>query len=280
MTPLNSRRHPFVTRCRALAAGDADGDGAVLLDGPHLLAEALAAGVEIVAVAVTRRFADSAGHAGLLASLAGAAGEVFLAADSVMDAASPTRSPAGIVAIGMCSPKDADRVFTGNGLVVGAVGVQDPGNVGAIIRVAEAAGATGVVTTPGSASPLGWKALRASAGSAFRLPLACGIDPTAACARARDAGFRILATCPAGGVDYDQCDFTRPSFLLMGGEGPGLDPTLITAADQRLRVPMQSPVESLNVAVATGIVLYEARRQRLARPSFHRTGFPACDRAC
>jgi TrmH family RNA methyltransferase len=170
------------------------------------------------------------------------------------------------VAIGRFSPGGAESVFAGGGIVAGAVGVQDPGNVGAIIRVAEAAGIAGVVTTPGTASPLGWKALRASAGSALRLPLACGIDATAACDRARAAGFRVVASCPADGADYDQIDFTRPTFLLVGGEGPGLEPALIAAADQRLRVPMQAPVESLNVAVATGIILYEARRQRQRTP--------------
>jgi TrmH family RNA methyltransferase len=231
-----------------------------------LLAEALAARLEIVAAAVTRRFLDAPAHAGLIAGLTQSAGEVFLAADSVMAAASPTRTPAGVVAIGRFSPAGAEAVFGGRGMVVCAVGVQDPGNVGAIIRVAEAAGITGVITTPGSASPLGWKALRASAGSALRLPLACGIDAAAACDRARTAGFRVVATCPADGADYDQIDFTRPTFLLVGGEGPGLEPALIAAADQHLRIPMQAPVESLNVAVATGILLYEARRQRRQPP--------------
>jgi TrmH family RNA methyltransferase len=262
MIPLTSRRHPFVARCRALAASRDAGDDCVLLDGPHLVEEALAAGIPILAAAVSPRMMDHP-LAARLAGLAVTGAEVYQATAEVMEAASPARSPAGVVAIARFSASGPERVFaTGADLVAAAVGVQDPGNVGAIIRVADAAGASGFVATTGCADPLGWKALRGAAGSAFRVPIACGLSAAETCAAARSAGLKIVATCPADGTDHDALDLSLPSLILLGGEGPGLPADLIAAADLRLRIPMRAPVESLNVSVAAGIVLFEARRQR------------------
>lgn len=263
MIPLTSRRHPFVVRCRELAGGRGSDDAGVLLDGPHLIADAVAAGVKISAIAVGPRLLDEPATRAMLATLQSGACEIFTASESVLEAASPVRSPSGMVAVGRFVPAGPERVFAaGADLVLGGVGLQDPGNVGAIIRAADAAGATGMVVTCGGADPLGWKALRGSAGSAFRLPLATGLTAAAACALARARGLRVIATCPAAGQDLHEIDLTGPLFLLLGGEGPGLSAEIIAAADSRLRIPLRVPVESLNVAVAAGIILFEARRQR------------------
>jgi len=140
--------------------------------------------------------------------------------------------------------------------------VQDPGNLGAIVRVAEAAGGTGVVAAGASANPFGWKALRGSMGSGLRLPMAIGIDAGAAVADARKHGCRIVATAPRGGTPIFDVDLKGPLAVLIGGEGPGLPPALVDAADERVTIPMQAPVESLNAAVTAALILYEARRQR------------------
>jgi len=263
MIPLTSRRHPFVLRCRELTGGRDLAGTDVLLDGPHLIEDALAAGVEILAVAVGPRLLGDPAVQRLLAVLQAGATEVYAAAESVLEAASPVRTPCGMVAVARFAVAGPERVFaTGSDLVLGAIGLQDPGNVGAIIRAADAAGATGMVVTRGSADPLGWKALRGSAGSSFRLPLATGIDALETCAMARARGLQVFATCPAGGQDLHDLDLTQPLFLLLGGEGSGLSNELIEQADRRLRIPLRTPVESLNVAVAAGIILFEARRQR------------------
>lgn len=263
MTPLASRRHPFVAQCRELATARAAGDPLILLDGPHLIGDALAAGVSLLAVAIAPRVLADPAAAGLLAALRASPAELFAATDSVLEAASPVRSPAGIVAIARFEAAGPERVFAaGTGLLVAAVGVQDPGNLGAIVRVADAAGAAGVVVTAGSADPLGWKALRGSAGSALRVPLATGLAAHEACAMARAAGLRIIATCPADGTAHHALDLTLPALLLLGGEGPGLPAGLIDQADVRLRIPLRPQVESLNVAVAAGVILFEAQRQR------------------
>lgn len=263
MTPLTSRRHPFVGRCRELAGGRPADGTEVLLDGPHLLADAVAAGVAILAVAVGPRLLGEPAVRTMLAALQAGPTEIFAATDGVLEAASPVRSPSGIVALASFALAGPERVFaTSSDLVVGGVGLQDPGNVGAIIRAADAAGASGMVVTRGSADPLGWKALRGAAGSAFRLPLTSGITAMDACSMARARGLQVVATCPVDGQNLHEFDLTQPLFLLLGGEGPGLATELLDQADRRLHIPLREPVESLNVAVAAGIILFEARRQR------------------
>jgi TrmH family RNA methyltransferase len=143
--------------------------------------------------------------------------------------------------------------------------VQDPGNVGALIRVAEAAGASGAVFTGASANPFSWKALRGSMGSALRLPVLGDITTEVALAVMKKTGLRTVAAVARDGRDPDALDWSGPLGLLLGGEGPGLAHDIVASCDQRVTIPMASPVESLNVAVAGAILVYAARRQRAAR---------------
>jgi TrmH family RNA methyltransferase len=142
--------------------------------------------------------------------------------------------------------------------------VQEPGNVGAIVRVAEAGGASGVVATGGSADPFGWKALRGSMGSALRLPVVAADDAAEVVAEARRRGCRIVATTPRGGRSPVEVDLTQATAVLIGGEGAGLPRTLVERASDRISIPMAPPVDSLNAAVTAALVVYEARRQRTA----------------
>src|SRR5438093_1105407 len=129
-------------------------------------------------------------------------------------------------------------------------------------RGAEAAGATGVVAAGASADPLGWKALRGSMGSALRLPLTAASDVGASIAGARRHGCRIVATVARGGRSVFDVDYTGPVAILIGGEGPGLPESIVGRADERVTIPMRPPVESLNAAVTTALIVYEAHRQR------------------
>jgi TrmH family RNA methyltransferase len=150
-------------------------------------------------------------------------------------------------------------------LIVAALDVQDPGNLGALVRTAEAAGGTGVLALGSAADPLGWKALRASMGSAFRVPTARRRDVAATLDAVRRRGLRLVALAPHDGVAPSAVDLAAPTCLLLGGEGAGLAEDLVAAADVRLRLPMRPPVESLNVAVAGALALYAAAAQREAR---------------
>jgi TrmH family RNA methyltransferase len=262
---ITSRQHPFVSRCRAAARGRPTDAGEILLDGIHLLEDAVEAHVVIETAAFTTAAAQSS-EGGLLAARLDAGGtHVLTVSDAVMEALSPVRTPTGVVAIGRHASCPLGHVFAPPpALVVGIAGVQDPGNVGAIIRVAEAAGATGVVVTDGSANPFGWKALRGAMGSTFRIPVAAGIAVTLLLDTARSHGTRRFATVPAGGVELSACDLVSASLVLVGSEGHGLDAGTVQAADERLHISMATRVESLNVAVAAGVILFEARRQRTA----------------
>jgi RNA methyltransferase, TrmH family len=260
---ISSRQNPFVQRCRELARHRQAGAGDILIDGLHLLAEAVAAGVPITAAAAPVAVWASPAGAALLRALDARGTRTFEASESVIEAASPVRTPTGAVALGRRLPAGIDEVFArGPALVVCTVHVQDPGNVGAIVRAAEAAGATGVLAASGSADPLGWKALRGSMGSAFRLPVAAVADPGDACMHAHARGVRVIATSPGDGTDLDGHDLTGPVMVLVGAEGAGLPAPVLALADAALRIPMHPPVESLNVAVAAGVILFEAQRQR------------------
>jgi RNA methyltransferase, TrmH family len=257
---ITSRHNPIVARFRDAANGDA---AVVLLDGAHLVADAIAAHATIAAAAVTTASRTKPEIAALADSLERRGIDVTTVGVSVMNAISPVRSPTGIVAIAERPSRALADVFgRGVPLVVVAIDVQDPGNVGAIVRAAEAAGASGVVAAGASADPFGWKALRGSMGSALRIPVAASVDTESAIDEARRRGCRIVATAPRGGASLFDTDLSGPVAMLVGGEGPGLPPALAAAAAARVTIPMQSPVESLNAAVTAAVMLYEAYRQR------------------
>ena len=119
-----------------------------------------------------------------------------------------------------------------------------------------------IVSAGASASPFGWKALRGSMGSALRLPILIQPDADRAVDDARRRGCRIVATVPRDGRSLLDVDYAGPIAILIGGEGPGLSPALLSGADERVTIPMREPVESLNAAVTAALLIYEARRQR------------------
>ena len=254
---ITSRRNPLVARFRD--AADHGSHGLMLLDGAHLLGEALDAGIEITDVAIANGGSDRPE----LSALRRRVPHAVLASDSVIAAMSPARSASGIVALARRPVEDASAMFAhGTPLVVIAVDIQDPGNLGALLRSAEAGGATGVIATASGADPFGWKALRGAMGSAFRLPIARATDGAAALAIARSHGLCVAAAIGRGGTAMSEADLTAPVALLVGGEGSGLADDLVSSADVRVTIPMTPPVESRNVSVAAALLVFEARRQR------------------
>lgn len=260
MEHISSRQNAVVKHLRGLASARAAHE--VLLDGPHLVEEALTSGIEVTLVAVSSGAAE--GPLGALAQRAVAAGARGVTLPpSLATAVSPVRHPSGIVAVARLATRPLHEVLQQRqSLVLLLDTVQDPGNVGAIVRAAEACGATGVVTSPGTADPFGWKALRGSMGSAFRVPIASAASLHDAVVAAREAGLHVFATVPRGGTALTTADLTRPSAIVLGGEGSGLSSGILDAASEPLTIPMRPPVESLNVAIAAALVLYEALRQR------------------
>ncbi len=238
---------------RAVASGRGE-TGVVLLDGDHLIGDALDAGVPIDSVLTDGR------HAALIDRLRALAVPVVRAPHDDVAAASPVRSASGIVALARWQCLSVDDVFSRpTRIVVGLVGVQDPGNVGGIIRSAEALGASGVLALDDTADPAGWKALRGAMGSTFRLPVGRG-RTTDVLATARARGIEVAATIPVGGVEPDRRTLAAPVVVLFGGEGRGLADEIVGACDRRLTIPMHAGANSLNVGVSAALILWEANR--------------------
>lgn len=264
MRTISSRQHPIVREYRDLAAS-ADVDGArLLLDGAHLVREALAAGLSFdsVAVAVVHTATDS--EEGVLArALEDRGVATFAVRDAAFGAVSPVRAPSGIVAIVRRRLTTAEAIAEQQGLFALMISdVQDPGNLGSLVRVAEAAGLTGVIACGASANPFSWKAVRGSMGSVLRLPTARSRSLPQTLAALRRSGARTIAATPRDGSEPDAVDWSGSIALLVGGEGRGLDDDLIAACDERVSVPMAPPVESLNVAAAGAVLVYAAWRAR------------------
>ena len=239
----------------------------LLLDGAHLLHEARASGLHIESAAFQHDALDDPSVRMLAEQLDAERVDVFIVSRKLLEAMSPATTPSGVVGIARRTVEPLDSAVTGSTpLVVVAYDVQDPGNVGGIIRSAEAAGATAFVAAAGTADPFGWKALRGSMGSALRLRIARGdVDDTLRTVDA--AGLTTMALVPRGGEELFNADFGRPVALFLGGEGSGLPDSIVARMHHLVSIPMREPVESLNVGVAAALVLYEAFRQRQAQPA-------------
>jgi TrmH family RNA methyltransferase len=263
---ISSRHNPVVAAFRALATTPDPAGRRVLLDGAHLVGEALDAGLdfEVILVAASRR--AGATEAGRLSRELEQRGlPVVEADDRAFDASSPVRSPSGIAAIALRTAADprwlCDRP---DAFVLVLDGVQDPGNVGALLRSAEAGGVTGAFVTGASANPFSWKALRGSMGSALRLPVVTGLTADRVMNEMRQAGMRTIASVVRGGSDPDGVSWRGAVGLWIGGEGAGLSDELVERCDEQVTIPMAAQVESLNAAVAGALLVYAARRQRQA----------------
>jgi TrmH family RNA methyltransferase len=257
---VTSRHNPIVSRFRRAARRESTAE-LVLVEGLTLVEEAARAGWPIEALAVASDQVEPDVQRRELERIE-VDGDRFVVSRTVLEALSPASSPSGVVALARFPAQNASPFVPVPALVVIASDVQDPGNVGAMSRAAEAAGATGLLVCGISADPFGWKALRGSMGSAFRLPIMRYHDTSEAIRLARDRDLQVLVLTMSGETTIHDVDMRHGTAMVVGGEGAGLRPDVLAAADVRLRIPMKPPVESLNVAVAAGIVLYEAMRQR------------------
>ncbi|HEY2945253.1 MAG TPA: RNA methyltransferase [Vicinamibacteria bacterium] len=256
---IRSRSNPLVRRLRALK--EKAGGDLMLLEGPRLVEEALASGVEVVEAAASPRLAQGR-HAGLGVALRSRGVPVRLVDDGVLASLSEVETSQGLLALARRSSFDEGRLYEGTPLVLVAAGIQNPGNLGGLLRTAEAAGATGAYLTDGAADPFSWKALRGSMGSAFRLPHRRRLTTAEALARLEAHGVSVVAADPEASLPYHAADLRRPVAILLGPEGAGLSSAVRSRAWVCVAIPMARGVESLNVSVAAGVLLFEASRQR------------------
>jgi RNA methyltransferase, TrmH family len=262
---IEGRHNPLLKQLRqAFSRAQRTADGDCAIEGLRMLEEAIRSGLRFRAVFFRESAQDRAER--LLPQI-GAHVETLLLPDNLFDAAVPSETPQGVAALVRLKEFSLDDVLESERLQVGPIvvlaGLQDPGNLGTIIRSAEAFGCAGIILGEGTVSPLNVKAVRASAGSIFRLPVvaaAAGLEDVVTKLRAQSV--RLIATSSHKGTPIDQADLTGPLAVFIGSEGSGLARGLVTQMDEVVAIPHTPQVESLNAGVAGSIILYEAARQR------------------
>jgi TrmH family RNA methyltransferase len=253
---ITSRNNRLLKQLRRAASrGALTANGFALAESPHLLNEALRSGVEIERVFASERTAIAvAGRIPPHRRI-----PLHVLADRLFDDVATTTRNQGVLALVKLPYADPTAAFAGLTLVLD--GIQDPGNAGTMARSAEAFGASGVVFLKGSAAPTNPKALRAAAGSLFRLPVLQGIDAGALPNLARQHGKTIFAAVARGGVSLPDADISRDAAVVIGSETHGVAPVIAGAATP-IAIPTKS-VESLNAAAAAAVIMYEFWRRGL-----------------
>lgn len=267
--PLEQRLRPVVSPQnalikqvrRAFQRGELTPGGECPIEGIRMVEEAIRSGLHLTAVLFSQSGRARAGR--LLPQLA-AQVETLLLPDKLFTSVVPSETPQGVAALARLKSYRIDDLLGDAepaALLVAVAGLQDPGNLGTILRSAEAFGATGVLLAEKTVSPYNSKAVRASAGSLFRLPLVQQ-EFSGALPLLRERGLRVLATSSHKGRAVNDAQLTGPLALLVGSEGAGLPHEIMGQVDEVVAIPHSAKVESLNAGVAASIVLYEAARQR------------------
>jgi TrmH family RNA methyltransferase len=265
---IEGRHNPLVKQLRqAFAHAELTEAGDCAIEGLRILEEAIRSGLRFSAV-FFRESAQAAAER-LLPQI-GAQVEILLLPDKLFDSLVPSESPQGVAALVRLKEFSLDdlteRLQVGPIIVL--AGLQDPGNLGTILRSSEAFGSAGVILGEGTVSTFNSKVVRASAGSVFRFPMVHAHGKSIAgkldqvCEKLRSHGVRLIATSSHKGTPLDQADLKSPSAIFFGNEGSGLPRDLMAQMDESITIPHAPQVESLNAGVAASIVFYEAARQR------------------
>ncbi len=235
-------------------------DDLIFVEGERLVEECLQSNLTLTACF---HFPDISFRAQkTLAELADRGCPLLPTADAVLATISDTVNSQGLIVLAQRPAATLDKVFSSGKLIVCLDAVQDPGNFGTILRTAEAAGASGVVALKGSVDAFAPKTLRSAMGSAFRLPIANDVSPMEFLAKSREAGLKIVAAAAEGETNYSHFNWRQPAVIILGNEANGVRPDLLEQSDARINIPLQTPVESLNVASAAAVILFEAARQK------------------
>ncbi|MFZ0307174.1 MAG: RNA methyltransferase [Candidatus Sulfotelmatobacter sp.] len=271
---IEGRHNPLIKQLRqAFSRSGLTESGDCAIEGLRILEEAIRSGLRFSAVFFRESAQDRAER--LLPQI-GAQVDTLLLPDKLFDSLVPSESPQGVAALVRLKEFSLDDVLETERLQVGPIvvlaGLQDPGNLGTILRSSEAFGSAGVILGEGTVSPFNSKVVRASAGSVFRLPIVHGqghgnrksatakLDEISE--KLRKHGVRLIATSSHKGTPLDQADLKGAVAIFFGNEGSGIPRDVMAKMDESIAIPHTAQVESLNAGVAASIVLYEAARQR------------------
>ena len=263
MTKITSRDNSLLRHARAVRDGKAN--ELMFVEGLRLCEEAVRSNLQIEAVIYSDRIAQKDRAAQLIHELEEVAAKSGAVSESLLASISYTKTPQGIIVLASrprITEKEFARRQTGTPLLVILHRINNPVNLGAILRTAEAAGATGALTTAGTTDPFAPKSLRGAMGAAFRLPIWTDVEYARAMEWCRKRAVQTVCADAKASRSYLDIDWRQATAVVLGTESAGLSADEISAADETIRIPMKGSTESLNVAVAGGILLYEAQRQR------------------
>ena len=253
---ITSRQNPLIQDVRALLRSSSRRTARCVAEGWGVLEAASAAGAEVDLVICTPAAAGDPRGAEVARRLRAGGARMVTVSAYVFEPLSQVESPQGVLGVARRPPDASPAVLTGPRALIAVLdGVQDPGNVGAILRTAAAAGATGAISAGATADPFGPKAIRASAGAVFRLPLRSFRGAAEAAEFLRMNGVRVIIADPRGDHLDTQVSYARPLALVLGSEGHGVSPAWAQSG-MRVRIPMAGAAESLNVAATAAILLY------------------------
>ncbi len=265
---IEGRHNPLVKQLRqAFSQAELTEAGDCAIEGLRILEEAIRSGLRFHAVFFRESAQDRAER--LLPQL-GAQVETLLLPDKLFDSIVPSESPQGVAALVRLKQFSLEDILERMqlGPIVVLAGLQDPGNLGTILRSSEALGSAGVVLGEGTVSLFNSKVVRGSAGSVFRFPIVRNHEKSSSgkieevAGKLRTRGIRLIATSSHKGASLDQADLKSAAAIFFGNEGAGLPREVMARVDEFICIPHAQQVESLNAGVAASIVLYEAARQR------------------
>jgi RNA methyltransferase, TrmH family len=261
LTRIEGRHNNHLKQLRqAFSRAERTASGACAVEGVHILEEAIRSGLRLEAVFFSESAENRADR--LLPQIATNVA-TWLVPDKLFSSAVPSESPQGVAALVRLKESSVEDVIeaSNRGLLIAVAGVQDPGNLGTILRSAEALGAGGVLAGENTVNLLNWKVVRASAGSIFRLP-AARVRLADTMPMLRERGIQLLATSSHKGTPVYEQDWSRAAAVFIGSEGAGLPRDVLSKMNGIIAIPHSPRVESLNAGIAASIVLYEASRQR------------------
>lgn len=235
-------------------------DNLIFVEGERLIEECLQSGLALAACFHSPELSLRAQT--ILAELAERTCPLLPTADPVLATISDTVNSQGLIVLAERPIATLDQALCSDGLIVCLDAIQDPGNFGTILRTAEAAGASGIISLKGSVDAFAPKTLRSAMGSAFRLPISTDVSLEELLATLPATGLKIVATAAEGETVYSNFDWQQPSIVIFGNEANGVRPELLKHADAQISIPLRAPVESLNVSAAAAVILFEAARQR------------------
>jgi RNA methyltransferase, TrmH family len=268
---ITSRDNSLLRQARAVRDGKVD--ELIYVEGLRLAAEALRSKLVLEAVLFSEQLANKEKAGATIDELAKASPRVGSVSEKLLESISYTKTPQGIVVLAQRPESSKQRLtasLTKRPLLVVLHQINNPVNVGAILRTAEAAGAGGIITTQNTSDPFSPKSLRGAMGSAFRLPIWRNASFGEAIEWCHSRQIKLVGTDAGANLHHTDWDWTQATALVLGPESTGLNDDELRVADQTVSIPMHGEVESLNVSVAAGILLYEAARQRsLDTPRSH-----------